>query len=242
MHKKRIAIIGAGLSGLYTASLLQEHYDVTLIEARKRIGGRIHSINTHDMGPSWIWPHHHKMLQLVNDYKLELFEQYTNGLALYDHPSGVQKFNAPPQGSSYRVVGGISALSSAIFRTLSQVTLHLDAEVKAITKEENSFSIQTQRKAFNCDYIISTLPPRVAVDTISYSPDLPLQQKMLMQTIPTWMGGSAKCVIEYKEAFWRDSGLSGFVFSPLGPLGEIHDACTKDTTALFGFVQNDANL
>lgn len=43
---KSIIVIGAGASGLMAASILAEKkYDVTLVEARNRIGGRIHTTN-----------------------------------------------------------------------------------------------------------------------------------------------------------------------------------------------------
>ena len=38
---KNIVIIGAGLSGIYAATLLQKDYNVTILEARNRIGGRL---------------------------------------------------------------------------------------------------------------------------------------------------------------------------------------------------------
>ena len=56
------------------------------------------------------------------------------------------------------------------------------------------------------------------------------------------MGYAAKCVIEFEEAFWREEGLSGFAFSHLGPLGEIHDACTEEQAALFGFLHSQADM
>jgi len=49
---KKIIIIGAGLSGLYLASLLEDTYDVLILEARDRVGGRALSIDGHDLGPS----------------------------------------------------------------------------------------------------------------------------------------------------------------------------------------------
>ena len=50
-EKKKLLIICAGLSGLYSAVLLQDIYKVTIIEARDRTGGRIMGIDaTHFTG------------------------------------------------------------------------------------------------------------------------------------------------------------------------------------------------
>jgi len=40
----RIAIIGTGVSGLVTAHLLQDRHDITVFEARERIGGHVNTI------------------------------------------------------------------------------------------------------------------------------------------------------------------------------------------------------
>ncbi|KAK7431766.1 hypothetical protein QQZ08_001706 [Neonectria magnoliae] len=58
--KPHVAVIGAGLSGLRCADiLLQYGFKVTVIEARNRVGGRLHQEtlpNGHlvDLGPNWI--------------------------------------------------------------------------------------------------------------------------------------------------------------------------------------------
>ncbi len=65
MNQPKLCIIGAGLSGLYSAVLLQDQYEVTIIEARERTGGRIMTLDGHDLGPSWIWPHQKNILQLI---------------------------------------------------------------------------------------------------------------------------------------------------------------------------------
>ena len=42
-----ICIIGAGVSGLRCATVLLEHgYEVTMIEARNRVGGRVRNGNS----------------------------------------------------------------------------------------------------------------------------------------------------------------------------------------------------
>ncbi|MCY1691189.1 NAD(P)/FAD-dependent oxidoreductase [Exiguobacterium sp. SL14] len=59
-----IAVIGAGISGLYLATRLQElGHNVTIYEARDRIGGRIETVDfdltgqtyAFDLGPTWFW-------------------------------------------------------------------------------------------------------------------------------------------------------------------------------------------
>jgi predicted NAD/FAD-binding protein len=45
--RERVAVVGAGVSGLTAAHLLSRRYDVTLFEAEDRLGGHAH---THDVG------------------------------------------------------------------------------------------------------------------------------------------------------------------------------------------------
>jgi protoporphyrinogen oxidase len=60
--KQRIAIVGAGLAGLSAAYKLrhQPALEITIFEARARVGGRVHSININnqaiDMGGFIIYP------------------------------------------------------------------------------------------------------------------------------------------------------------------------------------------
>ncbi|MDO9000463.1 NAD(P)/FAD-dependent oxidoreductase [Sediminibacterium sp.] len=60
MSKKKIAIIGAGFSGLSSACYLAKSgFDVTVYEKHNSIGGRSRSYSENgfvfDMGPSWYW-------------------------------------------------------------------------------------------------------------------------------------------------------------------------------------------
>ncbi|KAH6604609.1 FAD/NAD(P)-binding domain-containing protein [Trichoderma cornu-damae] len=58
--KPHVGIVGAGLAGLRCADILLQHgFQVTIVEGRNRIGGRLHQQrlgNGHlvDMGPNWI--------------------------------------------------------------------------------------------------------------------------------------------------------------------------------------------
>jgi monoamine oxidase len=239
---KKLAIIGGGLSGLYAAYTLQNQYEITIFEARNRLGGRIHTIEGFDMGPSWIWAHQDHILSLVRSLNIELFPQYTHGFSLYDSPQGVQTFTPPPSPPSARMKGGIMTLINALSTSLKPESIHLSEPVHFIDAQKSTMVLETSLGHYETDLVLSTLPPRVALKTINYNPSLPSPLVQQLSTVPTWMGNSAKCVIEFITPFWREMGLSGFCFSHLGPLGEIHDACTDEQAALFGFIHSNASM
>jgi monoamine oxidase len=77
-RKYSCIIIGAGLSGLAAANAL-DGWDVTILEARPRIGGRIFSYNFKEnpdlvceLGGEWIGASHERMKALCHDFKIPL--------------------------------------------------------------------------------------------------------------------------------------------------------------------------
>ncbi|KXJ13385.1 Amine oxidase [flavin-containing] A [Exaiptasia diaphana] len=76
-----VAIIGAGISGLCSAKILQEKYglNVVVLEARDRVGGRTLTVKDSsfgycDLGGSYIGSTQIKVKQLVEDLSLELYK------------------------------------------------------------------------------------------------------------------------------------------------------------------------
>jgi monoamine oxidase len=239
--KKKVIVIGAGLSGVYLAYLLQERYEVTILEARERTGGRIFSHGSHDLGPSWIWSHQKNILKLLSELKLELFSQYTKGYALYDAKEKVEIFHPQPSAPSARVKASLTKLIEKLQEKLSQTKIILSQKVLSVRQNAEGLTLTTTTDIYEADYAIVTLPPRLCA-TLEYEPQLPLALKEKMLQTQTWMGNSMKCVIEFESAFWRERGLSGFMFSNQGPIGEMHDACSEDKAALFGFVHSNASM
>lgn len=79
-----IIIIGAGLSGIYSASILNKlGYKVKILEARDRIGGRIYTIkdgnNSIDLGGQWISSTQLRVMNIIRQLGLEYFDQYHTG-------------------------------------------------------------------------------------------------------------------------------------------------------------------
>jgi monoamine oxidase len=265
-QKRSVVIIGAGLSGLYTAYLLKKHgIKATILEARERIGGRIHSIspqlteaNNHeareyfDMGPAWFWPEMNPLFKgLVKELRLVAFEQYSDGDYLIDESVDKKPRVYPAaymgQSSSHRLEGGMMSIVNGLLEALPPDSVMLNTHVTAITKIDNNglqlIATQNGQKIeFEADYVITAMPLRLLTQSIQFEPALPSLLQKKMHDLPTWMAAHAKIVAIYPTPFWRAQGYSGSAMSYQGPIAEIHDASTnlKDGQlghgALFGFM------
>lgn len=93
ISKPKIIVLGAGISGLGAARKLSEkNYDVTILEARNRIGGRIfsHTIDENDnlvveLGAEWVGDSHDKLKSLCNELGLELINNRFDDRLIYDN-------------------------------------------------------------------------------------------------------------------------------------------------------------
>lgn len=249
MHAS-VIILGAGLSGLYAAHLLDRSgVDVRVIEARDRVGGRILDVpagdGAHrlDLGPSWIWPGMNpRAATLAGALGLRLYPQHTAGGSLFEPAQGaIQKMphtwaTAPP---SMRVAGSLSALVQALQATLPRETVRTGDGARALEQAGEAVIVHlASGKRLETGAVISTLPPRLLADTLTLTPAPDAAWLSARRATPTWMAGQAKLAATYATPFWREAGLSGTAMSQRGPLVEIHDASDPDGVhpALFGFV------
>ncbi|WOV86950.1 FAD-dependent oxidoreductase [Sporosarcina oncorhynchi] len=262
MKNDPVIIIGAGLSGLYAASMLHaKGIECVILEARERIGGRVLSqaiadrpeLGKLDLGPTWFWPEHEPVIAgLVKELGLRTFEQHTKGALLFeqsaDQPAQRHMLPEGAVAKSMRFVGGVQSLIDAVADGLPESVIQLNRRVTAIhMDEEGTVSLDVKhagegKESLRARAIILALPPRIVADRITFTPPLPRHLISSLTDKPTWMAGQAKAVAVYDQPFWRDAGLSGQVTSWAGPLQEIHDA-SPDTGsgALFGFFGLSAN-
>jgi monoamine oxidase len=85
MSNGSVIVVGAGLSGLAAARVLVDAgVDVTVVEARDRVGGRTERGFTADgtpieLGGQWLGPTQNRMYELVEELDLETFPTYNTG-------------------------------------------------------------------------------------------------------------------------------------------------------------------
>ncbi|AKM45281.1 amine oxidase [Burkholderia contaminans] len=269
MQTARIAIVGAGLSGLYAAFLLEQRgiNDYVLLEARDVPGGRIASVSRHaaygtatsaddidrfDLGPTWFWPHLQPQLdRLIRDLGLQCFEQYEAGDMMIERSPDAPAVRMPGYASapaSMRVAGGMSALIDALRDRLHAPRIVTGRIVRRIRSVDVQVELESESAAngvttWRVEHVLLAIPPRLAEEHIAFFPPLPTALARQWRNTSTWMAPHAKYVAIYDAPFWREQGLSGEARSARGPLGEIHDASMPGgSAALFGFLGIPAHI
>jgi monoamine oxidase len=254
MQHARIAIVGAGLSGLYAACLLQRQgiEDFVILEARDVLGGRIasfdagtSSLDRFDLGPTWFWPDYQRELdQLIHELGLERFAQHEAGDMVVERTAGAapQRMrgyaNVP---TSMRLLGGMGALIDALRGQLSPKRIVTGQSVRRLRRVAQGIELDSEEASgrattWHAQHVLLALPPRLVTHGMTFLPSLPEKLATQWQETATWMAPHAKYIAVYEQPFWREQGLSGEARSMIGPLGEIHDASMPGgRAALFGF-------
>jgi monoamine oxidase len=264
INRTAVVIIGGGLAGLYAANQLKSRkIKYELFDSKSLFGGRVagipkaspdgvndpvykvpQDIQFYDLGPAWIFPQHTLMQELIQHMGLSFFPQYSHGDVLYQfvNTKELRRISNPQNERLYRIKNGVYALIKALVNNVNSQNLHPKHKAIRVIKDANAWRVicivDNVEKHTLCQHVIFTLPPRiVARDFCEASWMNSILEQQLTRS-QTWMSAQAKVIVTYAKPFWRDKGMSGTVFSQVGPIVEIHDACCSDTGgyALFGFI------
>jgi len=254
MNIPKVIIIGAGLNGLTCGYLLQKKgVHVTLLEANTRIGGRIETRNgttnaTIEMGATWFSKLHPHLFQLLDELELGYFKQHTQGISLFETMSFVppQKFEISEfEEPSFRIKGGTQKLIEKLAEKIGWHNIKTETKVIAINEVGNQMEVLDQNgTVYIADCVITTLPPNLMVNTLSFNPPLPEKLVSLAKKTHTWMGESIKFAVEYATPFWKENNYSGTLFSQVSIITEMYDHSTFDNTgyALKGFLNGSTSI
>lgn len=246
---KKNIIIGAGLTGLLLAyRLKQKGIPFVILEARNRIGGRIHTYTSSqatpiEMGATWLGMQHKALVQLLDELSIPYYKQFMDGKAWYEPTtlSPPQEVLLPPnENPSYRIQGGSHALINRLAQELTPDELHCNTKVLNVESKETHLLVTTHNQEFIASKVITTLPPNLLVNTIQFSPELPKELVSASKKTHTWMGESIKFGISYDQAFWKEQQWSGTLFSNVGPITEMYDHSNykQNKFALKGFLSS----
>lgn len=248
MKNTSIIIIGGGLSGLTLAyRLAKSGIGATIIEARGRLGGRILTTGSNeevaiDMGATWLGKKHRALYRLLQELGLDIHEQYMGERAFYEpiSTSPPQLVTLPPnEEPSYRIKGGSSRLIDSLAQTLSNENILTGEAVLSIRLSGKECIIETTTREITADFTVTTLPPKLLVESVSFDPALPENLVGIAKKTHTWMAESIKFGISYSKPFWRGERNSGTLFSNTGPIPEMYDHSATDGSgfALKGFLK-----
>ncbi|MCC5935019.1 MAG: FAD-dependent oxidoreductase [Balneolales bacterium] len=256
-----ILIIGAGLSGLLTASLLQQRRPglrITILEARPKAGGRIRTLRAEntaplEMGATWLTNDHPRLMALLNRLGLDVMPQYTGPEAVYEFSAAQapQRVQLPPgESQSYRVKGGTDQIISALLKEFGPEQLICSSPVHSVSAQPSAgkesdghggLEVRTPDAVYSAALVISTLPPRLLANSVTFDPSLPEPFMRIASQTHTWMSDSVKAGFTYAGAdpFWLKPGATGTLFSNAGPLTEFYDHSQNGHHALAGFMHPD---
>ena len=241
-----VIIIGAGLTGLSLAvELNKQGLDVVVLEARDRIGGRIHTYTTSDgapveMGATWFFPFFRNLFAALKEIKVELMPQYMKGATMQESSphSPPRRVNSGDDGDMFRIKGGTGNIVSTLFNKMDPSKVLLSQVVTNINKVERGMEVVTRDMTFTARKVVTTIPPQLLSHTVKFSPPLPQEVMQVARETHTWMGDSMKGAITYAKPFWKEEGLAGALYSNTGPFVQMYDQTSTDGKqfALVGFM------
>ena len=227
-NSKKVIIIGAGISGLVAGyELTIAGHNVTILESRDRIGGRVLTIrspfsNNHyvEGGAARIKPSHNLTIAYANHFNLPLDPFYATSGNYVDFSNGSRTIidNTTYLNASYgstmrknylKIRGGSDQLTNA-FANSSELSnkIYLNHAATSITQNSDNVIVNAGGNQFQADRVLCTVPLTV-LNKINFSPALSSEKQTAMN------GGfryapATRIYIQFNNRFWENESLNGW--------------------------------
>jgi monoamine oxidase len=224
---KKVIVIGAGLAGLVAAyELNRAGHDVTILEARNRIGGRVFTIRSPfsdnqfaEGGAARIKPSHDLTLGYANHFNLELDPFYATSGSYVDVVDGNRElisnnnylngtYSSVLRKNYVKIRGGTDQLPYTFSNYLNQY-IYLDKPVNFVEQNSSGVTVRTaDGNEFTGDRALCAIPLTV-LDKIQFTPSLSTEKQSAMN------GGyrydsSTRIYLQFQNQFWENEGLNGW--------------------------------
>ena len=231
---KKVLVLGAGMAGLVAAyELTQLGHDVTILEARTRPGGRVHTLREPfsdglyaEAGAARIPDEHDLTLKYVHLMGLPLEPMYPSRLSalridggrrevpIEGFTEGLGEFLGPDLGGKperwSKIKGGTDLLPKALSAKLGN-RIHYGAAVVRIEQDAKTaravFIENGTRQTLSTDRILATIPFSVLKNI-----ELPKTFSERKQSIIKNLRYDAvsRVYLQMKTRIWEQKGLNGF--------------------------------
>jgi len=234
---QKVVILGAGMAGLVACyELSQLGHDVTILEARNRPGGRVHTLHEPfsdglyaEAGAARIPDNHDLTLKYVKRFELPLEPFYPSRLNAVRFDLGDRKevpidgfteamgrHYGPELGGKperwHKITGGSDMLPKAFAKQLGKKILYQSAVVRIEqdTKVARVVFLQEgKQQTLSADRVLCTIPFSVLRDI-----ELPGLSEAKKDAIRrTEYDAVSRVYLQTKNRYWEAKGFNGFAFT-----------------------------
>ena len=234
---KKVLVLGAGMAGLVAAyELTQLGHDITVLEARTRPGGRVHTLREAfsdglyaEAGAARIPDNHELTLKYVKQFQLPLEPFYPSRLNTVRFDRGSRE-EVPIEGYTQamaenyggdlgerperwqKIKGGTDLLPKAFAQRLEGKIIYGAAVVRVEQDAKAArvvFSKAGVRQTLTADAVLCTIPFSVLRNI-----ELPALSARKRDAIKhTHYDAVSRVYLQTKDRFWEERGLNGFAFT-----------------------------